>query len=184
MASINFSERENATLLTPALKMRQRLTSAQGNFLKTPLTGKKLNAPRQSGRKALGAVNKLSSAPAVNGKEKNKLLETQDTKVKTLPTKAEEYPDIEKFIPYDPLEFEKYVFPEDAVCLSDLALPGLVHLPRVHCFPEEDSDVFLSYMPMSPLKDLQHSDLDNKEYDPFLQTISEMTIEMPPVMDE
>lgn len=46
------------------------------NLLKTPVTGKKFHAPLQSGRKALGAVNKIPSMPAVNG-QKNKLLETQ-----------------------------------------------------------------------------------------------------------
>lgn len=47
------------------------------NLLKTPVTGKKFHAPLQSGRKALGAVNKITSMPAVNGQEKNKLLEAQ-----------------------------------------------------------------------------------------------------------
>ncbi|KAJ8014784.1 hypothetical protein DPEC_G00019340 [Dallia pectoralis] len=185
MASVIFSERENATLHTPALKMRQRLPSAQGNFLKTPLTGKKLKAPSQSGRKALGAVNKISLTPAVNGKEKSKVHETQETKVKTLPqTKVEEYPDIEKFIPYDPLEFENYMFPEDVVRLGDLALPGLLHLPRMQCQTEEDSDVHVPYMPMSPLKNLRNSDLYATELDAFLQTVNEMTVDMPPAMDE
>ncbi|KAK6298612.1 hypothetical protein J4Q44_G00316670 [Coregonus suidteri] len=184
MASIIFSERENATLHTPALKMRQRLQSVPENLLKTPLTGKKLHAPLQSGRKALGLVNKIPSMPTVNGQEKNKLLETQETKVKTLPqTKVEEYPDIEMFIPYDPLEYENYVIPEDVVCLGHLALPGLVRLPEMPCLPEEDFEVLETYTCFS-LKNLQRSDNCATELDAFLQTINKLTIDLPPEMDE
>ncbi|XP_020359269.1 securin isoform X1 [Oncorhynchus kisutch] len=183
MASI-FTER-NATLHTPALKMRQRLQSVPENLLKTPVTGKKFHAPSQSGRKALGAVNKIPSMPAVNGQEKNKLLETQETKVKTLPqTKVEEYPDIERFIPYDPLEFENYVIPEDVVCLSHLVLPGLVRLPEMPSLPEEDFEVLETYTCISPLKNLPRSGNCAMELDAFLQTINKLTIDLPPEMDD
>ncbi|XP_041705052.1 securin isoform X1 [Coregonus clupeaformis] len=185
MASIIFAERENASLHTPALKMRQRLISAPENLLKTPLTGKKLHVPLQSGRKALGVVNKITSTPTVNGQEKNKLLETQETKVKTLPqTKVKEYPDIERFIPYDPLEFEKYVIPEDVVCLSQLALPGLGCLPQMPYLPEEDFEVLETYTRLSPLKDLRRADNCATELDAFLQTINELTIDLPLEMNE
>ncbi|KAL0973643.1 hypothetical protein UPYG_G00207820 [Umbra pygmaea] len=183
MSSI-FSERENATILTPGLKMRQRLPSAQGNILKTPLTGIKLKAPLPSGRKALGAVNKICFAPAVNGKEKSKIIERKDTKVRTLTSiKVEEYPDIENFIPYDPLEFENYIFPEDVVRLSHLALPGMGFLPQMHHLPEEDFAVLEEYQPMSPLKNTHRSDFCSTEFDAFLQTINDVTIDMPPVTE-
>ncbi|KAG8003889.1 hypothetical protein GBF38_007899, partial [Nibea albiflora] len=102
MANIIFAERENARLQPPALKMRQRLQSAPEKLLKSPMTAKTFTTPLPSGRKAFGAVNKIST-PAVNAQEK-KLLKPQETKVKQAAcTKVEEYPEIEKFIPYDPL---------------------------------------------------------------------------------
>ncbi|KAM4621171.1 securin isoform 2-T2 [Polymixia lowei] len=171
MANIIFAERENASLHAPALKMRQRLQSAPENLLKTPLTAKKFHTPLQSGRKALGAVNKITSTPAINGQEK-KHQKTQN--------KAEEYPDIERLIPYDPLEFEKTSIPEDLVHLSCLALPGLTCYPQTPCLPEEDFALLESYTP--PLK-MQRSDYCAAELDAFLQTINELTIDLPPELE-
>ncbi|XP_018549745.1 securin isoform X2 [Lates calcarifer] len=178
MANIIFAERENACLHAPSLKMRQRLQSAPEKLLKSPMIAKTFNTPLPSGRKAFGAVNKKISTPGINTQEK-KLLKPQETKVKQAPqTNVEEYPEIEKFIPYDPLEFEKYSVPEDLVPLSGFALPGLA------CFPQaphlcEDLETFDPLPNLSPAKMPKRSDYSS-ELDAFLQTLDELTIELPP----
>ncbi|XP_035525308.1 securin [Morone saxatilis] len=178
MANIDFAERENACLHPSNLKMRQRLQSAPEKLLKSPMIAKTLTTPLPSGRKAFAAVNKKMSTPAVNAQEK-KLLKPQEIKVKHAPTKVEEYPEIEKFIPYDPLEFEKYSVPEDLIQLSGFALPGLACLPQAPHLFEEDLEKLAPLSNLSPVKMPKHSDYCS-ELDSFLQTLDELTIELPP----
>ncbi|XP_037637145.1 securin [Sebastes umbrosus] len=174
MANIIFAERENAHLHPPNLKMRQRLQSAPEK-LSSPMTAKTLCTPLLSGRKAFGAVNKRISTPAVNT-----LLKPQETKVKAASqTKVEEYPEIENFIPYDPLEFQKYGIPEDLIPLGGFALSGLACFsPAPHLF-EEDLEKFDPLPDLSPVKMPERSD-HCSELDAFLQTLDELTVELPP----
>nr|XP_020447942.1 securin-like isoform X1 [Monopterus albus] len=177
MANIIFAERENTHLHAPTLKMRQRLQSAPEKLLKSPMIAKTFHTPLPFGRKAFGTVNKKVSTPAINAKEK--LLKPEETKVKHAPrTQVEEYPEIEKFFPYDPLEFEKYHKPEDLVPLSSLALPGLAFFPPAPHLSEEDLEMF-PLLDLSPVKMPKHSD-QCSELDAFLQTIDELTIQLPP----
>ncbi|XP_067455811.1 securin [Thunnus thynnus] len=179
MANIIFAERENACLHAPTLKMRQRLQSAPEKLLKSPMTAKTLKTPLPSGRKALGTVNKKISTPAINVQEK-KLVKPQETKVKhAAQNKVEEYPEIEKFIPYDPLEFEKYSIPEDLIPLSGFALPGLACFPQAPPPCEEDLEMFKPLPNMSPVKMPRNSGYCS-ELDAFLQTLDELTVELPP----
>ncbi|XP_029296807.1 securin [Cottoperca gobio] len=178
MASINFAERENACLHPATLKMRQRLQSAPEKLF-SPMTGKTLHTPLPSGRKAFGAVNKRIATPAINPQEK-KLLKPQETKVKHASdqkTKVEDYSEIEPFIPYDPLEFEKYSIPEDLVLLGGVALPGLASFPQAPLC-EEDLDKFDPLPNLSPVKMPKRSDYCSA-LDAFLQTLDELTVELP-----
>ncbi|KAM6924328.1 securin [Xenentodon cancila] len=177
MADIIFVEQENARLQPPSLKLRQRLQSAPEKLLKSPMVGKSINTPLASGRKAFGTVNKKVLTPAVAVQEK-KLLKPQETKVKQLPhSKVEEYPEIEKFIPCDPLEFERYSIPEDLISLGGLALPGLACVsPPLWVEDLEKLDPLPS---LSPMKMPERSD-DCSELDSFLQTLDELTVELPP----
>ncbi|XP_032383806.1 securin [Etheostoma spectabile] len=180
MANIIFAERENACLYPPTLKMRQRLQSAPEK-LSSPMTANNLHTPLPSGRKAFGAVNKKIVTPAVNTQEK-KLLKPQETKVKQASdqnSKGEEYPEIEKFIPYDPLEFEKYSIPEDLIPLSSYALPGLVCFPQAPHLCEEDLEMIDPLPNPSPVKMPTRSG-HCSELDAFLQTLDELTVELPP----
>ncbi|KAM4555895.1 securin isoform 2-T2 [Odontesthes bonariensis] len=178
MANLIFPEQENARLRVPSLKMRQRLQSAPENLLKSPMT-KTFNTPLPSGRKAFGAVNKKILTPSVGAQEK-KLLRPQETKVEHPPqTKVEEYPEIEKFIPYDPLEFEKYSIPEDFIPLSRLALPGLARFSETSHLCQEDLDQIDPLPNLSPLEMPKRSDYC-LELDAFLQTLDELTVELPP----
>ncbi|KAF7228385.1 securin [Nothobranchius furzeri] len=176
MANI-LAEQENAGLHVPSLKMRQRLQSAPEKLLNSE-AAKSVKTPLPFGRKAFGAVNKVLT-PAVSAQEKT-LLKPQENKVEPAPqTKIEEYPEIEKFIPYDPLEFERYSVPEDLIPLSCLALPGLA------CFPttlsklcEEDLTEMAPLPDLSPIKMPKYSD-ERLELEDFLQTLDELT-ELPP----
>ncbi|XP_017263848.1 securin [Kryptolebias marmoratus] len=178
MANIIFAEQENA-LHAPTLKMRQRLQSAPEKLLKYE-TAKTIRTPLPLGRKAFGVVNKTISTPAVGAQEK-KLLKPQETKAKPVPqTKTEEYPEIEQFIPYDPLEFERYSIPEDLIPLGGLALSGLTRFPQTCSDLHEDDLEEISPFPnCSPIKMPECSD-NRLELEAFLQTLDELTIELPP----
>ncbi|XP_035016780.2 securin [Hippoglossus stenolepis] len=179
MDNIIFAERENAGVHAPSLKMRQQLQSAPEKLLKSSMIAKTFNTPLPSGRKALGAVNKKMSTPAVNTQEK-KQVKPQETKVKQAPgTELEEYPEIENFFPYDPLEFEKNNIPEDLVPLSGLALPGLAFFPRCLHVRKEDLKKLDPLPNMSPVKMSKRSD-DCLALKAFLQTLEELTVELPP----
>ncbi|XP_054453918.1 securin [Anoplopoma fimbria] len=175
MANIIFAERENARLQPTNRKMRQRLQSAPEKLL-TLMSAKTLHTPLPSGRKAFGAVNKKISTPVVNTQEK---LKPQETKVKHASLiKVEEYPEIEKFIPYDPLEFEKYSIPEDLIPLGDFALPGLACFSQAPDLCEDDFEMFDPLSSPSPLKMQKRSD-HCSELDAFLQTLDELTVDLP-----
>uniref|UniRef100_A0AAQ4NZA5 Securin n=2 Tax=Gasterosteus aculeatus aculeatus TaxID=481459 RepID=A0AAQ4NZA5_GASAC len=175
MSNIIFAERENACLQPPNLKMRQRLQSAPEKLL-SPMSAKTLHTPLQLGRKAFGAVNKRMATPVVGTQEK---LKPQETKVKPASmNKVEEYPEIEKFIPYDPLAFEKYGVPEDLIPLGDFALPGLARFPRAPRLCDCLETIAALPNP-SPVKMPQRSD-HCSELDAFLQTLDELTVELPP----
>ncbi|KAG7464766.1 hypothetical protein MATL_G00169170 [Megalops atlanticus] len=185
MATMIYIDQENGALTTPA-KQRGRLQSAPGNFLndkslKTPMGEKsKIGTPLTFGRKALGTVNKIKSIPSnsqtVRGKNKTPATQKQ-SEVKTKPqNKEEEYPEIENLITYDPREFETYEVPEE-IRLSHLNLAGLASFPPV--LPEEDEFETFDMSPLpSPLK-APREDL-SVELQCFLQTIDELTIDLPP----
>ncbi|KAK5608823.1 hypothetical protein CRENBAI_019626 [Crenichthys baileyi] len=176
MENIIFAEQENARLHAPSQFMRPRLKSAPEKLLKSPMTAKAITTPQPSGRRAFGMVNKKISTPVVNAQEK-KLLKPQEMKVKPAPSfKVEEYPEIEQFIPYDPLEFQKYSVPEDLVPLSCLVLPGLACF--THKLPDLDEEELEELPNLSPLKMSERSD-NCRELAAFLRTLDELTVELP-----
>ncbi|XP_033907765.3 securin-like isoform X2 [Acipenser ruthenus] len=187
MATMIFVDKENGELgTTVGPKNRTRLLSAPANtfgekVLQTPRPGKVFGLAKPlSARKALGTVNKISSVrPDVSGnklKSKVAAKPTEKVKVCMLVKERQEYPEIEKFIPYNPVEFESFDVPEDQrlshLCLAGLAAPAAKE--------ELDSfSVLHSCMKLSPLK----SQKENlcAEVDSFLQTVSQLTIELPPL---
>ncbi|CAM4614637.1 unnamed protein product [Leuciscus chuanchicus] len=146
--------------------------------LRTPLTGKKLlGAPLQSNRKALGVLNKLVATPAASHKaeEKTKPAEAK-CKVLAQPP-GEELPEIEKCFPYNPSEFETYSVP-DEVFLSGFSLAGLTKQTWLTASPAVE-ELMDPCLPLSPLKmpsAVQYAD----EMEAFLQTINELTVDLPP----
>ncbi|XP_061832680.1 securin [Nerophis lumbriciformis] len=148
------------------------------NDLKTP--AKALRTPLAPGRKAFSAFNSRLATPVVKAQEK-KPIKIQEAKVEPLPLMKEEYPEIERFIPYDPLEFEKYGMPEDVVPLGDLVLAGVM-LPNSPYRPEENRADDMAPEPISPMRMSQCSG-GQAELDAFLQTLEELTVELPEFED-
>ncbi|XP_066573179.1 securin [Amia ocellicauda] len=182
MSTMIYVDQENGLLGTPAPpKNRARLLSAPGRgankWLKTPLSGKGLCAAPGglSARKALGAVNKIRSTE--KGKPVVTPLPREKTKACKPQVKEEVYPEIERFIPYNPLDFESFEVPEEQrlshLCLAGLAVPTLV--------PEEEEslDMLDVCLQLSPVK-MPKEDF-SAELDSFLQTVSELTVDLPPV---
>ncbi|KAM4733273.1 securin isoform 2-T2 [Anableps anableps] len=136
------------------------------------MTAKTITTPLPFGRRAFGMVSNRISTPAVNAQEK-KLLKPQETKVKPAPQiKVESYPEVEQFIPYDPLEFERYSVPEDLVPLSCLALTGLACFPQN--LPDLDEEKLEELPNSSPVKMPERSE-NSQELAAFLQTLDELT---------
>ncbi|XP_077434710.1 securin [Vanacampus margaritifer] len=148
--------------------------------LKTPLKAKTMKTPLRTGRKAFGIVNTDFSTPVVKQEKKTEKL--QEPKVKRAVQKEEEdYPEIEKFIPYDPMEFQKYGVPEDFIPIGSLDLAGLP-FPQAPP-PSEDLHLYVPPLPsLSPLRMPQRPDA-SIEFRNFLQTIEELTLELPPDTD-
>ncbi|KAI5630007.1 pituitary tumor-transforming 1, partial [Silurus asotus] len=180
MDAMVYLDQENGTLAAPSLKSRQRLQSAPERVLKTPLKTW-LRAPAQSGRKALGTVNKIVATPATShkGDVLNKPFAAQQCKVAPQPV-GEDYPEIEKCFPYDPSDFEICSVPEE-VCLSRFSLAGLGK-PQWRPNPlEDDFDMITPGLPLSPLK--MPSVHCSDDLEAFLQTINELTVDLPPECD-
>ncbi|XP_017328929.1 securin isoform X2 [Ictalurus punctatus] len=180
MDAIVYVDQENGTLAAPSIKARQRLHSAPEHLLKTPLKTW-LGAPSQSSRKALGIVNKIVVTPAATHKVNmpNIPLAAQQCKVAPQPV-GEDYPEIEKCFPYDPSDFEIYCVPEE-VFLSQFSLAGLGKQEWPLNVLEEDFSMIQSCLPLSPLKMPSAHCRDDLEA--FLDTISELTVDLPSECD-
>ncbi|XP_075902639.1 securin isoform X2 [Nelusetta ayraudi] len=183
MSHMIFAEQENAGLHPPSVKMRQRLQSAPNEkLLKSPMVPKNFGTPLAHGRKVFGTVSNHVLTPAVHPQER-KLHKPQENKVKpALPTKVEEYPEIEKFIPYDPLEFERYSLPEDWIHVSSFALPGLAPVTENRCLFEDEMENIELLPNLSPVTIPQPSG-HCSELEAFLKTLDELTVELPPETD-
>ncbi|XP_048032766.1 securin [Megalobrama amblycephala] len=179
MDTMIYLDQENGRLTTPAIKSRQnRLHSAPDQCLRTPLTGKpRLGAPLQSSRKALGVINKVVATPAASHKAEEKT-KPAEAKCKVLAQPAgEELPEIEKCFPYNPSEFETYSVP-DELYLSRFSLAGLVKQTWPAASPVEEL-IMDPCLPLSPVKmpsAVGYAD----EMEAFLQTINELTVDLPP----
>ncbi|TSQ81049.1 Securin [Bagarius yarrelli] len=178
MDTMVYIDQENDTLAAPSVKARQRLQSAPERLLKTPLKTR-LGAPVPSGRRALGTVNKIVSTPATShkGDVLNKRPAAQQCKASQ---PVEDYPEIEKCFPYDPSDFEVYRVPEE-ICLSRFSLAGLGKQQWPLDVVEEDCSVIEPCLPMSPFK--MPSDNFKDDLEAFLETISELTVDLPPERD-
>ncbi|KAI9541554.1 hypothetical protein NQZ68_029056 [Dissostichus eleginoides] len=90
---------------------------------------------------------RIQSAPGMSANLETKVKHASEQK-----TKVEYYAEIEKFIPYDPLEFERYSIPEDLIPLGSYDLPGLARFPEAPDLFEGDDFIEIAPLPnLSPV---------------------------------
>ncbi|KAM6150205.1 securin isoform 2-T3 [Erethizon dorsatum] len=166
MATRIFVDKENEKPRAPgALKDGLKLGSGPGKALdgrsrvSTPHVGKMFSAPPalpKTGRKALGTVNRateksvksngpLKQKPNFSAKKMTeKTVKTQSS----VPVSDDTYPEIEKFFPFNPLDFESFDLPEEHQ-IAQLPLSGV---PLMVLEEERGLERLLQLGPPSPVK--------------------------------
>lgn len=126
----------------------------------TPHVGKMFDAPpalRKAPRKALGTVNRATEKSLkANGplKQKQTTFSAKKVTEKTVKAKSsvpavdDTYPEIEKFFPFNPLDFESFDLPEEHQ-ISRLPLSGV---PLMILDEDRKLEKLLHLGPPSPLK--------------------------------
>nr|XP_033783665.1 securin [Geotrypetes seraphini]XP_033783666.1 securin [Geotrypetes seraphini]XP_033783667.1 securin [Geotrypetes seraphini]XP_033783668.1 securin [Geotrypetes seraphini] len=203
MATLIYVDKENGEVgINTTNKDRLRLPSAPSKgksvperfHLQTPRSGKVFKAASglsQSARKALGNINNQTECnkATVATTKKNvpqkpkRLLSTASKKTTNCCDKStENYPEIEKLIPYDPSDFECFDVPEEHK-LSHLNLAGL---PLFVLEKEKEQHEKIVNMVPSPMKMPSSMiwDVDCLQSDLFLlPTLEEMTVDLPPLCE-
>ncbi|KAM4748739.1 securin [Rhinophrynus dorsalis] len=193
MATMIFVDQENGDIAVNLSKDRVKLSTNTSNSLsrKGPVSfpGKVFGTSRtveKASRKALGNVNKQVETQKVNAQKADSKKTKKSVPVKvsssaecpTRPVK-EDYPEIETFSPYNPLDFERFEVPEDHK-LSHLCLAGIplmVHETEAARF---DALVNAELSPMKMLPLTWESDTADS-LPSFLATLEEITLDMPPI---
>ncbi|XP_023371087.1 securin isoform X2 [Otolemur garnettii] len=195
MATLIFVDKENgepATRVAPkdGLKLKSRhFKSLDARAqVSTPHVGKTFDAPPalpKAARKALGTVNRATEKSVkTNGPLKQKPLNFPAKKVtektaeakNSVPAADDTYPEIEKFFPYNPLDFESFDLPEEHQ-IADLPLNGV---PLMILDEERNFEKLLKLGPPSPVKILSPP----WESDPLQSPssiLSTLDVELPPV---
>ncbi|XP_036096346.1 securin isoform X1 [Molossus molossus] len=196
MATVIFVDKENGQPGTRAsskdrlkLGSRPSVKALDGRTqVSTPHVGKMFDAPpalRKAPRKALGTVNRATEKSVkTDGPLKQKQTNFSAKKVTEKTVKAKSsvpdsdgtYPEIEKFFPYNPLDFESFDLPEEHQ-IAQLPLNGV---PLMILDEERKLEKLLHLGPPSPLK--MPSPL--WESDPLQSpssSLSALDVELPPV---
>ncbi|KAG8579082.1 hypothetical protein GDO81_010710 [Engystomops pustulosus] len=140
----------------------------------------------KTSRKALGNVNKQvtdqKAAQPLKGNLKTKKAAPVSKKVTEVSIKSEKqhYPEIEKFVPYNPADFESFDVPEEHR-LSHLALAGVGLMVNVTEAKKFDALLNLEPVPMEMAVFSWEADAVDG-LSSFLSTMEEITVEMPPVL--
>ncbi|XP_004467270.1 securin [Dasypus novemcinctus] len=167
----------------PSVKALDR--RAQGS---TPRFGKMFDAPPalpRATRKALGTVNRATEKLVkTNGplKQKQPTFAAKKMTEKTVKAKSpvpasdDIYPEIEKFFPYNPLDFESFDLPEEHQ-IAHLPLNGV---PLMILDEERELEKLLELGPPSPVK------MPSVMWEPNLlqspsSILSTLDVELPPV---
>ncbi|XP_066447185.1 securin-like [Eleutherodactylus coqui] len=186
MATMIFNDQENgdvtATLLS---KDRVRLPSAGKRLVQSQQGKVFASVPgEKASRKALGNVNKqvMSQKPVqpLKGGHKVKKPAPAATKVAeaSLKTDKQCYPEIEKFIPYNPADFDIFDVPEEHK-LSCLSLAGVGLMANEADSKRLASLLSLELAPVDIPAFGAESGADSLPA--FLATLEEITVEMPPM---
>ncbi|XP_019289322.2 securin isoform X2 [Panthera pardus] len=194
MATLIFVDKENGepgTRVAPkdGQKLRSKpLKTLDGRSqVSTPRVGKMFDAqaalPKVT-RKALGTVNRATENSVKNNgplkqKQPNfsaKKVTEKTVKAKsTVPASDDTYPEIEKFIPFNPLDFESFDLPEEHQ-IAHLPLNGV---PLMILDEERELEKLLHLGPPSPLKMPSQPWESNLLQSPSV--LSTLDVELPPV---
>ncbi|XP_030067043.1 securin [Microcaecilia unicolor] len=201
MATLIYVDKENGDVTS---KDRLRLptvpskakTIPERSLLQTPRSGKVFNAApglAQSARKALGNINNQTECnkAIVTTTTKKKVSQKPKRQLSTVPKKNvkccdkntdECYPEIEKLIPYDPLDFECFDVPKGHK-LSHLNLAGL---PLFVLEKEKEQHDKIMNIVLSPMEMPSPVtwELDCLQSDLFLMpTLEEIAVDLPPLCE-
>ncbi|XP_069055476.1 securin [Pleurodeles waltl] len=185
MATLIYVDQENGGIsANGASKDRTRLPSASAKgfserSLQSQRPGKVFNSAPVV-RKGLGnaKVNVCKTAEDTQAKHMKKP-KVQQPSVKNPATRSKaEYPDIEKFIPYNPLDFECFDVPEEHQ-LSHLSLAGV----SLQTLDIERFDRNVNLVP-SPLKSSPFTWESDILHSSFLCSLEEVTVDLPPLWED
>ncbi|XP_075845770.1 securin [Microtus pennsylvanicus] len=165
MATLIFVDKDNeepgSRLATKdGLKLGSGVKALDGKLqISAPQAGKVFDAPAlpKANRKALGTVNRVTEKPVkTNRPLKQKQPASTVKKIAEKPAKIQSsvsasddaYPEIEKFFPFNPLDFESFDLPEEHQ-IAHLPLNGV---PLMVLSEENMVEKLLHLDPPSPLK--------------------------------
>ncbi|XP_077122231.1 securin isoform X2 [Ranitomeya variabilis] len=185
MATVIYIDQENSDV-NAALSSKDRAQQlGAGKSLVKSHQGKVHGSASRGkiARKALGNVNKQvmkqKNAQPLKGDQQVPAPSVKQVSGSCVKTDAQQYPEIEKFHPYNPEDFETFDVPEEHK-LSHLSLAGVGLIVHVN-----DAKRFESLLSLEP--ELMEIPALSWESDAagclpsFLATLEEITVEMPPI---
>ncbi|XP_057347365.1 securin isoform X2 [Manis pentadactyla] len=193
MATLIFIDKENGEPGTRVALKDGKLGSGSLKALdgrsqvSTPRVGKMFDAPPalpKTARKALGTVNRATEKSVkTNGplKQKQTTFSAKKVAEKTVkakdsfPASEDTYPEIEKFFPFNPLDFESFDLPEEHQ-IAHLPLNGV---PLMILDEEQEIEKLLHLGPPSPLKMPSLPWESNPLSSPSI--LSTLDVELPPL---
>ncbi|KAM6148226.1 securin [Rhynchocyon petersi] len=195
MATLIFVDKENGEPATRVARDGLKLGSGSSvkaldgkSQLSKPHIGKIFDAPPalpKAARKALGTVNRATEKTVkTNGplKQKQPTVSAKKMTGKTdkakisVPALEDTYPEIEKFFPFDPLDFESFDLPEEHQ-IADLPLNGV---PLMILDEEQELEKLLDLGPPSPVKMPSLTWESNLLQSPS-SILSSLDVELPPI---
>ncbi|XP_016046544.1 securin isoform X2 [Erinaceus europaeus] len=195
MATLIYVDKENGELDTPlapkdGLKLESGPSKALDgrSQLSIPHVGKLFDATPalpKAARKALGTVNRTTGKSVQTNrplKQKQKIFSTQELTEKTVkekstaPVSDDTYPEIEKFFPFNPLDFESFDLLEEHQ-ISQLPLSGV---PLMILEEERELDKLLNLGPPSPVK-MPTPLWESDTFQSPSSILSALDVELPPV---
>ncbi|KAI5235051.1 securin isoform X1 [Manis pentadactyla] len=194
MATLIFIDKENGEPGTRVALKDGKLGSGSSvkaldgrSQVSTPRVGKMFDAPPalpKTARKALGTVNRATEKSVkTNGplKQKQTTFSAKKVAEKTVkakdsfPASEDTYPEIEKFFPFNPLDFESFDLPEEHQ-IAHLPLNGV---PLMILDEEQEIEKLLHLGPPSPLKMPSLPWESNPLSSPSI--LSTLDVELPPL---
>ncbi|XP_063784832.1 securin [Pseudophryne corroboree] len=184
MATIIYVDQENSDL-APAALSKDRLKSSNAKAVLKVQQGKVFGSggfEQKTSRKALGNINKQvvnqKAVPSQKGEFKAKKPVPVAKKVSETHFK-QNYPEIEKFVPYNPKDFESFDVPEEHK-LSHICLAGVSLLVNENEATRIDALLNQELSPMDvPSFSWEYDAADGLPS--LLASLEEITLDIPPM---